>query len=138
MASQTNVFRQRLKLRFGTHGSLSVDLTKAVFFDHENDKGGGILDLVKLRCGTGQAIAWLENEGFLPDASSSNGLLPNKRQIVATYDYLDQQGVLRSQVVQFEPKGFASAGRMSMGAVGHGIPRASPTYPIGSPSCWRQ
>jgi RecA-family ATPase len=98
----------RAELRFGTHGSLSVDLAKAVFFDHENDKGGGIFDLLKhnLRCGTGEAIAWLENEGFLPHASSSSGATGKKPRIVATYDYLDEEGVLRLQVVRFEPKDF--------------------------------
>ena len=98
----------RTELRFGTHGSLSVDLTKAVFFDHENDKGGGILDLLKhkLTCGTGEAIAWLENEGFLADAGSRSGATAKKRQIVATYDYVDEEGVLRMQVVRFDPKDF--------------------------------
>jgi RecA-family ATPase len=97
----------KTELRFGTNGSLSVDLAKAIFFDHENRSGGGILDLIKhkLRCGTTAAIAWLENEGFLPHASSS--ATGKKRRIVATYDYLDEEGVLRSQAVRFEPKGFA-------------------------------
>lgn len=32
--------------RYGTNGSLAIDLEKATWFDHEQGVGGGILDLV--------------------------------------------------------------------------------------------
>jgi hypothetical protein len=35
------------ELRFGTHGSVSVDLTRDTYFDHENNTGGGVIDLIK-------------------------------------------------------------------------------------------
>ncbi|HEX3312304.1 MAG TPA: hypothetical protein VHS32_39180, partial [Streptosporangiaceae bacterium] len=35
------------ELRYGTHGSLSVDLGAGRWFDHENKVGGGVLDLVQ-------------------------------------------------------------------------------------------
>lgn len=58
------------ELRFGTHGSLSIDLGKAVFFDHENDKGGGILDLIKLnlRCDAPRGF-WMAGKRRLPAES---------------------------------------------------------------------
>src|SRR4051794_31574504 len=34
------------ELRYGARGSLSVDLKKGTWFDHEADEGGGVLDLV--------------------------------------------------------------------------------------------
>ena len=33
-------------VRYGTNGSLSVDLTHNTFFDHEAHEGGGLLDFV--------------------------------------------------------------------------------------------
>ena len=35
-----------VELRYGAHGSLSVDLAKGTWFDHEANEGGGVLDLV--------------------------------------------------------------------------------------------
>ena len=35
------------ELRFGTYGSMSVDLEKGTFFSHEDNEGGGTIDLVK-------------------------------------------------------------------------------------------
>ena len=107
-------------LRFGTHGSLSVDLGKGAFYDHECSVGGGLLDLINHKIGGGHAEAfdWLRREGFLGNNSSErrNGAHTEhggasqqkngKRQMVATYDYLDEVGVLLFQVVRFEPKDF--------------------------------
>ena len=39
------------ELRFGSHGSKSVDLEKNQFFDHEANEGGGVIKLVQY--GTG-------------------------------------------------------------------------------------
>jgi hypothetical protein len=102
------------ELRFGTHGSLSVDLTAGVWSDHEAKTGGGVLDLVKREIGLeGQAaIEWLNaevNAGFedrpAPGAKADN-VHPMKR-IVAEYDYRDETGALVFQTVRFEPKGFS-------------------------------
>jgi hypothetical protein len=35
------------ELRFGTHGSMSVDLTKGLYFDHENSEGGSLFQLIR-------------------------------------------------------------------------------------------
>ena len=37
------------ELRFGTHGSVAVDLAKGTFYDHEANHGGGVLDLVRIK-----------------------------------------------------------------------------------------
>jgi hypothetical protein len=97
-------------LRFGKHGSLSIDLEKGTWFDHESKEGGGALDLVMRAKGfseTRDAIAWLEAEGYLngrhPPRGSGAGRLGTE---VAHYDYVDEAGNLVLQVVRFEPKDF--------------------------------
>ncbi len=35
------------ELRFGNKGSLSIDLSKGTFYDHENDTGGGMVALIE-------------------------------------------------------------------------------------------
>ena len=56
------------ELRFGRRGSLSVDLQRGCWFDHEAGTGGGVLDLVmrEQNCDRAGALAWLEAGGFLP------------------------------------------------------------------------
>jgi len=55
-------------------------------------------------CDTDEVLAALDlTRADLFDQARSNG---NGRQIVATYDYLDQSGELLFQVVRFEPKDF--------------------------------
>lgn len=65
------------ELRFGTHGSVSVDLVKGTFYDHEANEGGGVLDLICLKEGSAQtradAAKWLERAGFLRGLKKSNG-----------------------------------------------------------------
>ena len=34
------------ELRWGSHGSKAVDLEKGTWFDHENNEGGGLKDLI--------------------------------------------------------------------------------------------
>ncbi len=60
------------ELRYGSHGSLSVDLEAGTWFDHENEVGGGVLDLVRrqLRCDRRGALAWLRERGFIDGASA--------------------------------------------------------------------
>ena len=37
------------ELRFGKRGSISVDLEKGTWFDHETQEGGGVLDMIRSR-----------------------------------------------------------------------------------------
>ena len=45
------------ELRYGTHGSLSVDLEKGSFYDHEANAGGGMLALIQRERGGDEAAA---------------------------------------------------------------------------------
>jgi hypothetical protein len=57
--------------RIGNKGSLSLDLNKDCFYDHEHSKGGGVLDLIQH---LGRALNHQEAAQFLED----NGLIENK------------------------------------------------------------
>lgn len=94
------------ELRFGQHGSMSVDLEKGTFFDHEADKGGGVLGLIEREAGAkgADAIEWLSRE--LGVVIESDRRQEQQRRIVATYDYPDEFGEVLFQVVRYEPKDF--------------------------------
>ena len=72
--------------RYGNRGSLSIDLAKGHWFDHEANTGGGVFDLIK-RQGHDQPAAWLRREGLLATPQ------PQPR-IVKTYGYCDENGTL--------------------------------------------
>ena len=84
--------------RYGTHGSLSIDLAKGVFHDKEAGVGGGVIDLVvRERGGTrAEAVEWLQSNGFLkaPTISKSVASQPQR----TFYDYCDADGVVRYRV----------------------------------------
>jgi hypothetical protein len=88
------------KLRFNGRGSLAVDLVKGTFFDHEAGEGGGVLALIERTKGLKgkDAIAYIREIGC--DVGD------DAREIVATYDYVDETGTLIFQVVRFDPKDF--------------------------------
>ncbi len=89
----------RTELRYGTNGSLSVDLEKGTWFDHESQVGGGVLDLIRREIGgsNGAALEWLRDE---------LGVATDERREVATFDDCDEHGELLYQVVRSEPKKF--------------------------------
>src|SRR5262245_43639267 len=97
------------ELRYGTRGSLSIDLQKGTWFDNEAGLGGGLLDLItretKLE---GKArFEWLHEHGFDVEGDRVvNGHGKHRGKIVATYDYGDETGKLLFQVVRFDPKDF--------------------------------
>lgn len=79
------------ELRWGNKGSLSIDLAKGAWFDHEADNGGGVLDLVRRErgCDKGGALDWLKGEGLLRDDNSAAPIF---------YDYRDESGAVRYRV----------------------------------------
>lgn len=98
----------RSQLRFGTHGSLAVEIAGAkagTWYDHETGKGGGVLDLIARETGrhNGEAVAWLQDHDFV---AAEEPKARAERKIAATYDYHDAIGVLAFQVVRFDPKDF--------------------------------
>jgi hypothetical protein len=98
------------ELRFGSRGSLSVNLTNGTWYDHEAGKGGGVLDLIiykKAGYNREDADEWLRGQRFTNghDASPARGKA-KKGRIDATYPYVDENGELLFEVVRFEPKDF--------------------------------
>jgi RecA-family ATPase len=94
------------ELRYGSHGSLSVDLVKGTWYDHEVEEGGGALDLVtrETKLIGQERLDWLKSHGFLFDTIQPNG--GERASIIATYDYVDEGGAMLTQVCRFEPKDF--------------------------------
>jgi putative DNA primase/helicase len=94
------------ELRFGTNGSLSVDLIKGTFFanDPAVNAGGGVIDFVMRYKHLDKVAAkvWLQDRGHMPKPS------PRVR-VVATYDYHDETGSPLFQVRRMEPKNFIQA-----------------------------
>jgi hypothetical protein len=94
----------KTELRFGKYGSLSIDLTKNSWYDHEEKEGGGLFDLIKREEGfttDAQCYEWLEREGFKEKGEKVY------RRIVRCYDYTDEDGTLLFQCVRYEPKKFS-------------------------------
>ena len=91
------------ELRFGTRGSLSVDLRKGTWFDNEAGKGGGVVDLVQAQMSLdpADAVAWLRENGYLPAPANNT-----RQKEVAAYQYVTADGEPIFEVVRFEPKTF--------------------------------
>src|SRR5262249_54889623 len=92
------------EMRYGTRGSMKINLADGVWHDFETDDKGGVLKLIERETGrTGEArFDWLREQGFKP-----NGDKPSKLgAIVATFDYHAPDGELRFQVVKYDPKNF--------------------------------
>jgi hypothetical protein len=87
----------KTQLRYGTNGSLSVDLERGTFYDHETKEGGGVLKLIELkeRLTGKDAIGWMYRQGCdveQPQPKTNGGHAP--RTLVATFDYRNAEGVL--------------------------------------------
>lgn len=97
----------KAELRFGTNGSLSIDLERGVWADHEAATGGGVMDFLAREKGLrGQeAIAWLRSECGAQFEDRQPEHAP-KARIVATYDYVDEHGEVLFQVCRMEGKTF--------------------------------
>lgn len=92
------------ELRYGRRGSLSLDVEKATFYDHEQGEGWGLLDFIKNRTGEPNPLAWLEQQGIKAPANDDRSTI--QRRIVACYDYCNEYGEIAYQVVRYEPKDF--------------------------------
>ena len=96
------------ELRFGTNGSMAINLKAGTFYDHENCAGGGVLELIKHKTGkaNGEAIEWLKAEYGIIEGNTTKTQSSEKSKIVKTYDYCDPSGKLVYQGVRLEPKSF--------------------------------
>lgn len=99
--------------RWGSNGSVSVDLTKGVWSDHEDDTGGGVLDMLKSFKGLDgrEAIDWLIERGLMKprerdgeERSKPSGKFAGFMDDwpIATYEYFDDRGRLAYEVLKFE------------------------------------
>lgn len=111
----------RSELRYGKNGSLSVDLVKGTWHDHEEQKGGGVIELLRAYKGLdkGEAVQWLIEHGYLEDRGRQDGKNDGKKfeqpsidipggvpsfmdpKPVAFFEYFDGKGKLAYQVLKF-------------------------------------
>ena len=111
LGEPNRAFSSANEWRYGTKGSLSIDVSAGRWFDHEANEGGGVLDLLEreLKLKGPARLEWLKQHDFLYETHEGNGGAgqPQPRpNIVATYDYRDESGTLLFQVVRFDPKDF--------------------------------
>jgi len=95
------------EMRWGTHGSMSVDLRKGTWYSHEENVGGGVIDLIRLNepaSMNGNLADVMESKFGIPKRVQES--LKPARHLAHQYDYYDQDGALRYQVQRYEPKTF--------------------------------
>jgi DNA primase len=82
--------------RWGTNGSLSIDIKSGIWFDHETKTGGGVLDFIKQKKGIegAEALEYLRGLGCDIDEPKPKG----KRERQEAYDYRDEYGNVVYQV----------------------------------------
>ena len=98
--------RKGHELRWGNHGSKSVDLRKGTWFDFENNEGGGVVDLVRQEEGaTLTGLPELMEKKFGIARQTQDKLSP-ARYMSKVYDYIDENGEVTYQVCRYEPKTF--------------------------------
>jgi hypothetical protein len=98
-------------VRFGNHGSLSVNYMTGQWYDHENERGGGIKELIRVYKQIDDrdaAIAYAEQcqqnfengEKPRPNGNASGNSQPPQQEVEATYSYHDASGQIAFQVVR--------------------------------------
>ena len=87
------------ELRWGNHGSKSVNLSQGTWYDFENEEGGGVVDLVKKEMPSLNGSI----QGFL-DTFTDTPQPKSKKSTI--YDYKNLEGQTIYQVVRYEPKSF--------------------------------
>ena len=100
------------ELRYGTHGSLSVDLDKGTFFDHELGEGGGVIDLIMQEVPeareNGGVAHWLREQG-LEGPEQAENVAPrvgtNPYKAATRYEYQDATGAVSYVVERIERDG---------------------------------
>jgi hypothetical protein len=92
------------ELRYGTNGSMKIDLVKNVFSDFETNASGGVIDYVmhKLGCNKGQALDWLDREGYLPEDRRGVEPTPIWSAPTGRWDYHDESGNVVHRTVRYD------------------------------------
>jgi Sigma-70, region 4 len=96
---------------FPNHGGLFVNIKKNRWYSHGNTKGGDAIALIQFAngCDHRAAFDWLRANGY----ESYLGERPAPKEIVATYDYEDENGDVLFQAVRFNPKDFRQRRRVN-------------------------
>jgi len=103
----------RSQLRFGNNGSVAVEIAgpqRGQWYDHEAEIGGGPWEMLRIKGGLDnrQAEQWLHDKLGMETRRKTNGAdwrpQRQKRHIVKTYDYHDEEGVLLFKVDRWGPK----------------------------------
>lgn len=104
--------------RYGRNGSLSIHLKLGTWYNHETKEGGGVLDLICKEIGgdAKDAREWMHQQGFVNGHANGHDH-SQKRKIVETFSYEDEQGNEMFEVVRFEPKGFSQRRRANGGYI---------------------
>jgi putative DNA primase/helicase len=101
----------KTELRYGSRGSLAIDLVKSTWFDHELGEGGGVLDFITRETGLGEPERkdWLrkfENGGAPRRHINGSAGKPSLGKVAAVYPYVDENGTTLSEAVRYDPKDF--------------------------------
>ena len=101
------------ELRFGNNGSISVDLIKGTFVDHEANEGGGVLDLIERERGlTGKAAYDFMRELGCdvddPPRAKGNGAAngaaaatKSRKKAAAVFPYRDETGAVLFEIIRY-------------------------------------
>jgi hypothetical protein len=104
----TEMSREPEDVRFGGHGSVTVNYETGVWYDHENERGGGVRDLIreyKKIEDRDAAIAYAEEcqlhfeNGGRP--KKNGGSSQYHEELEAIYPYRDASGRLAFDIVRF-------------------------------------
>jgi len=93
--------RKKNELRFGSKGSLSVKLNDNIWFDHETQESGGMLDFIVYQGKANDrssAIRWLE-ENNLKDPIKMTNI---RKKVIRHHTYRDENGSPLKQAVKYE------------------------------------
>jgi predicted P-loop ATPase len=94
------------ELRFGSRGSMSVDLEKGTWFDFETNVGGGVVDLIAREI-RGDPGEWLRSRGYeIGEPPPRKPASASARKIDKVFPYPDGDGTVLFEVVRYIPKDF--------------------------------
>lgn len=98
----------KTELRFGSHGSMKIDLAKGTAYSHEEKTGGGVLWLIERekKLTGSAAFEFLREIGCDIPRLNGHDVRAEPGRVVASYDYTDEMDRLLFQVARFEPKTF--------------------------------
>lgn len=101
------------ELRFGTHGSLSVEPSTGRWYSHEEKTGGAALELISFHSKVDRDAAaqwasqWLGMNVVRLETSKRERAQDQRRRFVAAYPYTDERHQVLFEAVKYEVTGSA-------------------------------